>query len=265
MARPRGTDENPVSLFPFLSILACVIGTLILLIASVSITQMESDPEEELVERVEEFEELDKQRQEMEAELEKLQPDLSQLDQLRARLELLRQQAEKLRQERQKTVQENKELQDKLAQLDEARKKLLEQIEKLTPRQTEQETTIAQLLEEIQQRRLVNAAPTVRVEPGEHTAKRGNQPVFVEIDKDGLILDPDGQKTRVPAAAIRSDANFKKLLDSMAGNYDKVLVFLIRENGYRLFATAEYTARYNNVMVTKLPILGDGQLDLSRF
>ena len=58
--------------FPFLSILACVIGTLILLIASLAITQMQSDPEEELVERVDEYKELEASNQELDKTIQDL-------------------------------------------------------------------------------------------------------------------------------------------------------------------------------------------------
>lgn len=263
MAR-KGNDENPVSLFPFLSILACVIGTLILLIASVSLTQIQSDPEEELVERVEEYEELEEEQSEVDEELAKMLEQLASLDEFQKRLEELQKQEQQLKRDQQQVRQENKELQEQLAKLDEERKKLLEEIQKLKAKIADQEELIAKLIEEIQRRRMVNSAPTVRVEPAPQ-AVRGTKPTFVEVDQEGLILDPGGKKIRVPANKIGDDPNFKKLLGSMAGERDKILVLLIREDGYRLYATTERTARYSNVIVTKLPIVGDGQLDLSKF
>ena len=62
MGRRPATDDNDVSLFPFLSILACVIGVLTLMISALALMQMDDD----VVVRAEEYDstiaELDRQR-----------------------------------------------------------------------------------------------------------------------------------------------------------------------------------------------------------
>ena len=43
MGRRRDREDTDVSLFPFLSILACIIGVLTLLISTLALSQMDSD------------------------------------------------------------------------------------------------------------------------------------------------------------------------------------------------------------------------------
>ena len=51
MAKPKPNDAEPVSLFPFLSILACLIGVLTFIITGVAISQMDQSEDLAAVER----------------------------------------------------------------------------------------------------------------------------------------------------------------------------------------------------------------------
>jgi hypothetical protein len=262
MAKPRGDSENPVSLFPFLSILACVIGTLILLITSVALSQMGSDPEEELVERVEQYRELEQKQKQMDERLETMLPKVHELEQYKEALKKLREQLEKLKKMQQADDADKLALQKLLEEqdrLEEALKKQLSEKEKL-------EAMLNELLAELERRRRVLDAPTVTVLPPKRSGGRRSRPdpVFVEANDQGIVLDPAGKREVVPRGKLATDAQFKQLVDQVAAG-EQVLVILIRENGVASYQTADRFARTNGAHVAKLPLLGEGMLDLSRF
>jgi len=267
MARPRGVNENPVSLFPFLSILACVIGTLILLITSVAISQMESQPEEELLARVEEYEEIEEEQQEMDDKLKTMLPKVHELEQYKEALKKLEKLAEELRKRQKKELQQNKTEQVALEKLLEQLKKLKELLAKEQTEKEKLQALLKQLEEELERRKMVVDAPTVCVMPAKRArgSKGRAKPVFVEADAKGLVLHPDGKRARVPTAKIRTDAGFQTVIDSVAGQPDKVIVFLLRDDGCGVYRVAESFARSKNAMVAKLPLIGKGKIDLSRF
>lgn len=267
MARPRGGSDNPVTLFPFLSILACVIGTLVLLITSLAISQIESPPEEELVSRVEEYREIEQAQQQSEQALQEVLPDVQQLEQFRAALAKLQKLLEQLRKQEQEQLRQNNEQRLELDRLLELEKELLALLAEQQKKKKTIEEAIKELREELGRRKMVLEAPTVCVMPAEGGLRAaGNaDPVFVEVDAAGVILDPDGKRVRVPTAQLQQDPQFKKTVDAVAGAPNKVLVLLIREDGCNAYRLAEHFARTHDAVVAKLPIVGKGRLDLSRF
>ena len=81
MARRRGGDDD-VSLFPFLSIIACVIGVLTLLISALALAQMDN----EAVASLEQWEKTQRELASIRDEIERLKTQLDQ-NQLRSRTE----------------------------------------------------------------------------------------------------------------------------------------------------------------------------------
>ena len=269
MAKPRGESENPVSLFPFLSILACVIGTLILMISSVAVTQMESGPEEELVKRVEEYREIEEEQKKVDETLEEMLPLLHELEQYKAALAKLEKLLEELRKKQKEVLSKNKKAEEELKKLREVEKKLLELVAKLEKQKEQLEAAIRKLEEELQKRKMLTDAPTVCVLPAKRKRGRdsaaGSDPLFVEAGAKGIVLDPDGKRTLIATSQLSKDPKFKATVDAIAKDETKILVFLIRQDGYSAYRTAERFARINSALVAKLPILGRGKLDLSRF
>ena len=265
MARRRAESDNPVSLFPFLSILACVIGTLIFLSSSLALSQIESEPEEELLQRVEELKQLKARKQEMEHTLEELTPMLEDLEKYREALRKLQAEAEKLR--KKLAEREDPEARKRLEELLQRQKELQELIEQRRREIAALREKLEELRRDIEQRRRVLSAPTVVVMPSENSGRqpgRGTESVFVEADGEGLILDPDGEKTRVTKSQLKKDGEFLKIIDYVADKEDRVLVFLLRNDGIETYRTAERFARHRGAVVAKLPLIGDGMLDLSR-
>ena len=82
MARFRRTEDDDVSLFPFLSVIAAVIGVLTLMIAAVTLGQMNQDDVKEAVKNAIEMEDIQQQAavsenaiQELKIQLEQQQAD----------------------------------------------------------------------------------------------------------------------------------------------------------------------------------------------
>ncbi len=266
MARPRGNSENPVSLFPFLSILACVIGTLILMIVGLALSQIESQPEEELLARVEEYKKLERSQEEMDRLLEKMLPQLEKLEQYKAALKKLEELAAELRKKHQQELTKSKNEQVELKNVLDEEEKLREKLARQRKKQEELERTLRELREELERRKMVINAPTVCVLPARRRSGEGpSVPVFVEADAKGLVLDPGGKRERVPAARLKTDPRFQDVVDAVAADPKKVLVLLVRSDAYGVYKAAELFARTNSAMVAKLPIIGKGKLDLSRF
>ena len=69
MGRRPTDNDNEVSLFPFLSILACIIGVLTLMISTLALSQMDND----VVAAAEEFERVSRVLDEKESSLALLQ------------------------------------------------------------------------------------------------------------------------------------------------------------------------------------------------
>ena len=93
----------------------------------------------------------------------------------------------------------------------------------------------------------------------------GSQPMFVEATGKGIILDPGGKPKLVPTSKLTKSYAFKAAIDAVANDDEMIMVFLIRQDGYSAFRRAESFARTNSAVVGKLPIIGKGKLDLSRF
>ena len=76
MSRRADSEESAVSLFPFLSILACVIGSLTLMITALALTGMNTGPaggrEESEVRRAEEYMVLQREIEECQAKIDAL-------------------------------------------------------------------------------------------------------------------------------------------------------------------------------------------------
>lgn len=264
MAKRIRTDEARITLFPFLSILACVIGTLVLLITAVAMSQMGARPDDEVVRRAEAFALLSKQEQADAARRTELQELLARLRELQAELDRLRAEAQRLQDldrqikdalvrvtERERLLAEKLRLEQELAALDAEYRKLL--------------GLLKPLQEELARRKEVPTESVVKVEPGGSGAGAHTMPAFVETDATGLVLHGDGAPERVPVPRIGSHAGFLAVLDRGAGNAQAIVVFLVRSDGLAALKAAESVAAARGARSGRLPIPGHGALDLSLF
>jgi len=268
--KPSGTV---ISLFPFLSILAALIGALVVLIAGMAIIQLQKadgqEPEE--VQRAKEnnrlLAEIDKLR-EKEDELRQLLKSISSRNE-KIRLKMTQRNALK-------SVAENVEqaegsLLERKILLDQLRETNIELVADFESLKEEIEALRKQIEDEEDAE---EETPPIQVRPG--SSSRGRKPYFVEVSPAKIsVLRKDKEAVEIPVASLKSSPEFRKFLEFIDRNPDTQIVFLIRNSApavqtYReanqviqTFARTE--ARRTNFRAVKMPLPGTGELDLSLF
>ena len=253
MAR-RPAQEITISLFPFLSILACVIGVLTLVIMSLSLSQIAQGRENEDVARAEEGAALQKKIAQMRLKIKEFGKDKT------AAVEKinLESQVAKLKQSitRQKPVPA--EMEDQLAEIHEsiaartADKKILEDKKKKL------EDELARFVE-------LKKKPKVLIQPSGGSSKI--RPQFVEVRKEGVVIHAPSKSIAVKTSDLSKHPDYKKLIDYVKAGDDagRTIVFLIRQDALGVYARARDVALAGGAGVAKLPLLGEGVVDLAAF
>ena len=261
MARERASAGPEISLFPFLSILACLIGALTILIVALSVSEILQGRKDESVARAEDYVALQTEITDREAEIarreeelrrtnatvvelaeiqpriEEMQAELEDLSKDASRLPPLVRQMKKAREERDRIEDERKEVE---AELIEGRKRLGEL--------AKQESKGLPL-------RILSTSDYFR----------RVTPVFVEARKEGLVIHSPSQRVQVPRAAIGSNPKFKQAVDYVAAKENRIVVFLVRDDARKIFEMARDFARGKGAVTSKVPLLGGGDLDLKEF
>ena len=260
MARRRRRHANlGVSLFPFLSVLACVIGTLTLLLAAIAIGRL-GGPSLAWVAMAEEVARLESLIQAGQAELVFLQAQI---------------------QERKEQSQRAAEVGQRLTALGLAPEVSFEELSGLVNRlreAVEVEADLQRLLtlreglaEKIAQgekaysskKRDRDAAPII-IEPS--GIGREWQPFLVECGQDYVeYYDAgDGQSRRIPVEDIKQGHLLPRVFQYIRAIPRSLIVFLIRPDGIETCKEARRIAERYRVRRAELPLPGTGPLDLSR-
>ncbi len=271
MARRNKASGESVSLFPFLSILICVIGCLTMIIVVVQLMAMNRvegrEPEE--VARAKEYVKLDKEKIEQGEDIEEMRTELEKLIQANRSFSEIQ---EKLRQLETMldSNEDTKRLRDELiAELN----LLLMTNEKLDKDHAELVVQITALKEEIEKRKLPPDVAPVQVKP---SGSGGNiEPYFVEVADKMVRIHRTvaGPPQDIPVASINQDKDFVELLDTIAGQPYRKLILLVRANDGAVDTYAQLAAvvrTYNQgsgaeIIPGKLPLPGEGPVDLSLF
>ncbi len=282
MARRRPKDDEGVSLFPFLSIIACVIGVLTLLIAALALAQMGSN---EGVASLEQYEKVQRELKEIQEEIERLKTEVGD-DALQRANEMSEKQRElaaanqRLEQLLKRIIELRKLLAD-LAQevkgaeggtskdgMDAERRgnelaRLKAEIEQLEKSLVAQKEQLAQLDKELEERAKPPVESEVSVLPS--GSGLGFEPVFVECTGGSVVIHQGDELPRILATELDQNETFLKLLVEVAASPKKTVVFLIRDNGLGTYRTARNLANVHEARNGKLPVIGKGRLDLSHF
>jgi len=192
MSRRRGqSDSSNVSLFPFLAVLLCTMGSLIVILvvlahqarldAAQAVVEESSSENEQIAQRREaldwRIEHLAQSRQKTAADLERDQRELSHLEQylrkLQHRLDRLAAEAKDLKQAGEKTAQQQAQSEAEL-----------EQLRRQIATATEQLATA--------QERARNRPTSYSVVPYEGPNGTRRQPVFIECRANAVVLQPEG-------------------------------------------------------------------------
>ena len=254
MPRRRRSQEITISLFPFLSILACVIGVLTLVIISLSISKIAQGRENEEVARAEEGAALKDRIAEMRKEIEKLGKDKSaamQKVKLETELDTLRETVAVPQEDPDAIKKKLEEIDQTIAQQELARRKIEEQKKEL-------ENELAKF-EELKKK------PKVLIQPSGGTSNI--RPQFVEARKEGVVIHAVSKSIPVKLAELATNADYKKLVDFVAAGEGagRTIVFLIRQDALGTYHRARDVALAGGAEVSKLPLLGEGPVDLAAF
>ena len=254
MAR-RQKKKQEISLFPFLDILACVIGNLILIITAVVLESVDTDKLADLFQN----EAVQKQTEE--------------------NLEAIRELEEKLAKLKQDSISNDSRVQKAQQQLveaerlqREARGRLLNVPPPPPPPDDEDKAELKKRELEIQEilaemKRIESKIADKKKKPDQSISilysKVGGggarRPFFVEVTKNGITLLPNDldfknlfkneKPIKIPAAKIASDKSFEKLLNyvkdqkaksgPLRRRRDTIITFLIRPDGVSTYNTAK--------------------------
>jgi hypothetical protein len=265
MPRRRSSSENDVSLFPFLSIIACVIGVLTMMIATIALAQTDNQDV---------------------AQIEAYEKSKRDLDRTEKQINSLRQQLEASDSSALETQQAQKELEFTLEELEE----LLAEMERIDKELAEQKKvqitvppvdpanreTLADMKSQYADLKktleLINADLTERKSNSEAKVTVLPQgtglnftPYFVECTAGAVVMHHLSEPKRIWAADIGKDADFLALLDTVANGVNDTIVFLIRNDGLGVYWACKRLCDTREIRNGKLPVVGKGRIDLAAF
>mgnify|MGYP000913826393 CR=1 FL=1 len=266
MAKQKNEDSG-ISLFPFMSILVCLIGGLTLMIAGMMVSQMNQEQSQDVIDRYQEYMQKKADLAKQQAELEKLRRQMSQLqkqlEQSRQALAELRALQKKYEDAAAKSgAKEHKEL---LAELNRLRARIAE----IQPLPKQLQASIDDLKKQVAQARLRATEATVQVRPG--GSGTDGAATFVECLASGLLVHEGKEPQRILSGDLaKPDGEYRKLLDRVAGTPKGQIIFLIRPDAVGTYGSARSVAQThfgpNGYCRTgKLPVPTQGHLDLSVF
>lgn len=271
-SRKAGASQS-VSLFPFLSILACVIGTLTLMIAALTVGQMGdyNVPSREDLTAVQNRQKADEDEiAQMEEELQKQAANSENEQQERARkIKTIRATLVKAREELKRLQSEVKKAMSargdrpkiEIPKVDiDAHETRMAQIQSEIEKIKKE---ITQLQADIAKRKVPPDEAHVKIESS--GSGTNLNPTFVECNATGLVIYDGPQPRRVRRAELRTDETYLALLDKIADKPKDTVIFLLRDNGLWTYYAARAVALERGVRNGKLPVVGKGKIDLSVF
>lgn len=261
MARRR-KKKLTVSLFPFLSVLACVIGVLTLMITALALGQMDTDEMASVVR----LDFIKKQIAEYQRRIELYKARLARVDNTQKRLAKTEMELKRLLREKELLLKENEkkppeEKDVKVPVVDnEAHKKRMDQLaEELKQR----EESKKQFLAELKKRGKPPEEAQVSIQPSGSGVDL--EPTFVECTASSIVILEGDEPVRIARAVMSKDEKFLALLDRVAKQPKGTVIFLVRDDGLSTYRSASAIARSHYARNGKLPVIGHGKIDLSMF
>lgn len=269
MAKATREAGEAISLFPFLSILTCVIGTLMLLITAVAMARMvgsqtpSQEADDPAVARAKKINQLTRRLPLERDHAGRLQQEIAQREAEAAKLAAELEKAKAAHAPRELTPEEQK-IRDQYAaigKLAAAGEQALEQNKQI---EAEIERTVKAVTELHEQLKAEGKLPEEReikiVPSGSGTELT---PSFVECTARGIVIHGDKGSVRIRRADLRSRPEFARLLEQVHDQADGIVIFLVRSDGVESYQEAQAIAQASYVRNGKLPVAGQGRIDLS--
>lgn len=271
MAKRARDSGGSINLFPFLSILICIIGCLTLIIVVMNLIAMskgEGRTSEE-VERAREYVLLQKEREEKQQEQDKLRQLIENLIQQNKDVLTARDKLAML-----KTMLENQEDIDKSREELIAKFNLLQTTnKKLVADEKFLQEEIKKKEEELAKRESPPEPAALRVRPSGSSAT--TRPYFAEISDRGVYLHHSltEEPIAIPIASLNQSEEFINFLKGIAAEPYNRLIFLVRGTPGAVKTLREASAlvsgfnRANGTEIIpgRLPLPGEGKVDLQMF
>ena len=271
MAKRASNAGGGVSLFPFLSVLACLIGILTLMISvTIAVKSLETaGRDKDELARAKENQALLARQRNLQKELAALKTTVKTHHAAAVELQELEDRRIVLR----RKLDEQSALLKPPAPTDKALQKLVETvvdtIEALRKERPTLEKTLADLKAELERRKIKpdREPPPILVRPGGTGSANIALVSFVECDSTGIVIHRrNGPRTNVSLAAIGTDPAFNKFLEEAKGQRGSMILFLLRDTGNPAYVRAAGWAEHQFQLRTgKLPLPGKGEVDLSLF
>ncbi len=260
MARRR-KDKLSVSLFPFLSVLACVIGTLTLMITALALGQMDTD---EMASAVR-LNSIQRQIKALELLIEQHKDKLANADDTQKRLAETKIELRRLELQKELLIKQNEKDPSKpeveIPVVDEeAHKKRMEQLAETLKQHQDQ---LKQLQAELERRGKPPEEAEVSIQPSGSGVDL--DPTFVECSAAAVVIYEEEPPRRVARAVLAKDEGFLAILDRVAKQPKATVIFLVRDDGLSTYRLASSIARSHYARNGKLPVIGHGKIDLSMF
>jgi len=271
MPRSKANLDDTVSLFPFLDIMACLIGILVLLITAVTLAQISNNQEdpEDTKAVAEAQQRVMKYRQVVQA-VEQDRRERERLEKLIAEAEMVQQQLAQVEPEVTKLEAERREIEaivqqdpQQAAQLQEQAKQQEQQIKQDQERLRElqrQRDELKKKLESIEQ-----PPPEAEIQIVPSGSGSDLKPTFVECAAGAVVLHDGPKEIRIPVGSLADSEPFANLMERVKRQAGGSIIFLVRPDGISTYNTARNLARQNYVTNGKLAVAGHGKLDLSLF
>jgi vacuolar-type H+-ATPase subunit I/STV1 len=261
MARKRASAGPEVSLFPFLSILACLIGALTILIVALSASEILQGRKDEAVALAEDYVALEKEIAGREAEIARKEEELRRTNATVVELREIQPRIDEVKAELEALNTVAPELAPLLRQMEEIgkeRDRIEDERKKVEADLIEGRERLGELA-----RQAGKGMPLKILSTSDYF--RRVAPVFVEARKEGLVIHSPSQRVQVPRAVIGSNPKFRQAVQYVAAKENRIIVFLVREDARSSFYQARDFARGNGAVTSKVPLLGGGDLSLTEF
>ncbi len=269
MPKRRKNSDGGVSLFPFMSILACLIGILTLMISvSMQVNQMNQEGQtDEEIARATANRDLRKKAEDARKEAAKLEERLVKEKSTIAELAKLEDHTIVLKIKLDE-IQKAKTPEDTDASLQKLVENLKQEIARLKQERPPLEQKLAELMEELKKRKEPpKLVESVIIRPGGVGTRGARNLFFVECTSTGIILHSDGGVFKpISTATIETSEEYSNLLEKVKRTRDSMVLFLIRKSGNPSYLWAAGIAETKYQLNTgKLPVPNEGNIDLSLF
>jgi hypothetical protein len=256
MARIQTNNAPRVELFPFLSILACLSGTVVVMICI--LVMMQAISSKTKAARKNPLAEEMMKIQEQLAELRSVTDQMSIVEELDKRLILLRE------------ISQGQESTDAfLARLQKEIENMQIVIANLLNDKPRLQKEIAKLKEELAERRInpADLKPALRVQGGGSGFAVGRKLFVVEANRDSIVVHKTKEdRFSVASPTIGADKDYNEFLADVATHKNHLVLFLVRTDAQGSYDRgAGWAQQQFKLATSKLPIPGQGKVDLSEF